>query len=465
MSSGLPRPIGRQREVLYLPAAGHSVVLGTAGSGKTTLAILRSAFLADPSTEHAGRTLLVTFNRCLVSYLRVLQGHSLVRVDVRNYHRFARGYLAARGHEMDNAICQSDRRARLCQQAVKEAIENGSTPLILRRPIEFVVEEIRWIEQHGVCTADEYEEAERVGQGTRVARADRRAVFAVYKRYLELRRAAGRKYDWDDLAHHVLNEFEQDTTARKYRHVIIDEGQDFSPMMTRSLARAIPEDGSLTFFGDMAQQIYGNRMSWRSAGLSVSKVWKFKENYRNSKQIAALAIAIASMPFFKGYPDLVEPNSPTADGPLPARVEFGTESAEIEFVVDRAQKAAETKTVAILFRDREIEKLVSRDLSGSARRLHRKLNNWPAGPGLSYGTYHSAKGLEFDTVFVPFLSAQRLPRQNDINTFGTSEAQEIDGRLLYVAVTRARHELVLTCTGTPCPLLHTKGALYQRSRG
>ena len=44
--TSLPRPIGRQREVLYLPADGYTVVLGTAGSGKTTLAILRSLYLS-----------------------------------------------------------------------------------------------------------------------------------------------------------------------------------------------------------------------------------------------------------------------------------------------------------------------------------------------------------------------------------------------------------------------------------
>lgn len=43
----LPTPIGRQKEVLYLPAKGHVAVLGTAGSGKTTLAILRSAYLVS----------------------------------------------------------------------------------------------------------------------------------------------------------------------------------------------------------------------------------------------------------------------------------------------------------------------------------------------------------------------------------------------------------------------------------
>ena len=82
-----------------------------------------------------------------------------------------------------------------------------------------------------------------------------------------------------------------------------------------------------------------------------------------------------------------------------------------------------------------------------------------------YGTYHAAKGLEFEAVFVPFLSEQRLPRQKDIDAFGNSEAQAIDGQLLYVAVTRARRELVLTCAGTLCALLPPDDALYQRLRG
>ena len=87
----LPIPVGRQLEVLHLPARGHFVVLGTAGSGKTTLAILRAAYLADPSTDHAGRTLLLTFNKALVAYLRHLQPRSAPNITTENYHLFARG--------------------------------------------------------------------------------------------------------------------------------------------------------------------------------------------------------------------------------------------------------------------------------------------------------------------------------------------------------------------------------------
>src|SRR5690606_34025058 len=137
---------------------------------------------------------------------------------------------------------------------------------------------------------------------------------------------------------------------------VIDEGQDFSPMMTRSLAAAIPPDGSLTFFGDMAQQIYGNKISWRSAGLKVREVWRFEENYRNTKQIARLALAMANMPYFRDVADLVEPNAPAADGALPALVSLDSEAEQIQFVAKRAQARAQTGTVAVLFRDRALEK-------------------------------------------------------------------------------------------------------------
>jgi hypothetical protein len=110
MTTRLPTPVGRQKEVLYLPAKGHTVVLGTAGSGKTTLAVLRSLYyLADPTTDHAGRVLLVTFNKCLVSYLRALAGGFTGSVDVRNCHHFARGYLNSRGYNLNWKICQPER--------------------------------------------------------------------------------------------------------------------------------------------------------------------------------------------------------------------------------------------------------------------------------------------------------------------------------------------------------------------
>ena len=55
------KPRGKQEEVMALPAKGHIVVLGTAGSGKTTVALLRAHHLAN--IPNGGKVLLVTFNR------------------------------------------------------------------------------------------------------------------------------------------------------------------------------------------------------------------------------------------------------------------------------------------------------------------------------------------------------------------------------------------------------------------
>lgn len=460
MTSMLPTPIGRQREVLALPPSGHIVVLGTAGSGKTTLAIHRAAFLADPDTDHGGRTLLVTFNKCLVAYLQSL-GAGLGQVDVRNYHHFARGYLDRRGKMSWNAIADGDTAVAYAQAAVDAMKATGETDPILDRPISFIAEEFRWLSQNWVRTVDDYLEAENEGRlGSRVPKKSRRLLFTTYQHHRELRIAGGKPYDWDDLAHTVVSEFASDNTARLYKHVIIDEGQDFSPVMLQSLAAAIPADGSLTFFGDMAQQIYGHKISWRSAGLDVANVWKFEENYRNSKQIAQLALAIARSPFYRGVADLIEPKSARADGPLPALVGFDSEDAEMRFVKGLAQELAKTRTVAVLFRDRDLEKRLR--IPGT--RLHRELASWPSGPGVFYGTYHAAKGLEFDSVIVPLASASRLPHPPDVETFGDDDAAASNTKLLYVAVTRAKSDLVLTHTGAPTALLPTDVGLLQRSK-
>ena len=249
--------------MLYLPADGNTVVLGTAGSGKTTLAVLRSLYLSDQSTDHCGRTLLVTYNWSLVTYLKHLLGNTRrPMLDIEIYHGFARGYLSYRGKLTDNSICTNWERLRFIESAMRKARADGERSPILNRPVKFFDEEFNWIQNHGIKDRESYIESKRIGRTTtRVARAERPIVADLYRHYLAERQRNGKRYDWSDIASSVLIELSSDRGERRYRHVVIDEGQDFSPEMLRSLATLVPEDGSLTFFGDMAQQIYGRRMS------------------------------------------------------------------------------------------------------------------------------------------------------------------------------------------------------------
>lgn len=380
----LPNPIGRQREVLYLPAGGHNVVLGTAGSGKTIIAILRAAYLAKSDPDN--KTLLVTFNKTLVTYLKALGEAELNNVDIRTYHEFARGYLNSRGKMRLNAILDPDKKLSLVASALDVVKNANHTSTILQRPAEMFVEEIQWLERHGISSEREYISANRVGHDdSRISRKERPLVWEIYQCFLSLRGEIGYDYDWDDLAQMVYSEFGNDSSSRMYKHIVIDEGQDFSPAMLKSLASAIPDRGSLTFFGDMAQQIYGSRISWRSAGLNPPKVWYFQENYRNTRQIARLGLAISRTSFFKGIPDLVEPHSPRADGPLPTLVECIDSDKETSLTLENTLTMGRTQFVGLLNRNRNMDEyyikmIKRRDASLKVDRLRRDMKKWSPEP-------------------------------------------------------------------------------------
>jgi superfamily I DNA/RNA helicase len=109
-----------------LSTYGQHVVLGTAGSGKTTLAIIRAAYLADAENPDAGRTLLVTFNRSLVTYLNWYGGNELQNVDVRTFPRFAIGYLSSRNRM--RPICEGAERSRYIRAAIEARNVDSGIP-------------------------------------------------------------------------------------------------------------------------------------------------------------------------------------------------------------------------------------------------------------------------------------------------------------------------------------------------
>ena len=160
----LPTPVERQREVVCLAATGHQVVLGTAGSGKTTMAILRAAYLANPELPGGGPTLLLTFNRPLGAYIRSIAGPELASVQVEHFHRFARGYLNHRGLMGQNEIAQGRLRDQLVTGAVSDVESRYKAHPFFRRPVGFFAAELSWLAQHGVTSSDEYIGAERTGR-------------------------------------------------------------------------------------------------------------------------------------------------------------------------------------------------------------------------------------------------------------------------------------------------------------
>ncbi|MCP2340663.1 3'-5' exonuclease [Actinomadura rupiterrae] len=459
----LPEPRGRQSDVIYLPGAGHQVVLGTAGTGKTTMAMLRAEHLAAPETRNSGRVLLVTYNNALVTYLRHIQPAAAANITIETYGLFARGYLNSVGKMPYGAIANPELRRHLAGQAIKEIAATYKPGQFFERPVEFFLDEIEWISGMGLQALSDYLAAERVGRGRGAGLNDsqREAIWKIRTAYLKLRSDHGKTYDWWDLPGAVRASLPQDSRPRRYRHVVIDEGQDLAPEAIRSLAATVPADGSVTFFGDYHQLIYGQGVSWRSCGLNIHRVERFSDNYRNTAQIARLAIAMSRMPHMAGDPqDLVEPREPTAAGTLPTLVTCSDPEREIQLIGAQARDYARTGTVAVLARTWADARQACVGLP--VRELDPEMRVWDPTPGIWCGAYHSAKGLEFDTVILPFLDAAHMPNPDKVAAFGERDAEAREARLLYVAITRARSDLLLTHRGPLTPLLPTDPALYTR---
>ncbi len=361
-----------------------------------------------------------------------------------NYHRFALGYLNHRGKMTSISVCKEPERTRLIREAIAsvQAIPTVDAvgEVLLARRAAWFADEIGFISQHGF-DLDGYRATDRFGRGARLNRELRPVVWAVREEYQRLRAEKKRTCDWDDVAQLVLDELAVDDSERMYRHVVIDEGQDFSPVMLRSLAAAIPEGGSLTFFGDMAQQIC------RASGVvAPSRPARARRRLEVQAQLPQHPGDRRSRPGdrsdadFTDVPDMVEPDEFEPSGPPPSLVRFDSVAEETMFVIERAHDAARTGSIGVLMR-RHADEARFREAFRAGQRLYRNVDTWQPGPGISYGVLNSAKGYEFDQVFLIGLSDDYWPEPEVIRNEGDESATANDGRLLYVAVTRAKREL------------------------
>lgn len=245
--------------------------------------------------------------------------------------------------------------------------------------------------------------------------------------------------------------------SAQYDAVLIDEGHDFKPEWFRLVVQMIhPDSNSLLVLYDDAQSIYSGpkklRFSFSSVGVQAKgRTTILKLNYRNTAEILAVARAFAD--------DLLSPNddgedqAPTVQpmstgrhGPKPLLIKLPSLKEEAEYLADKLNHANRTgmpwSDMAVVYRRYDIGQQVAKVLErkGIPFQLLQdktKKNSYvPQHDSVKIVTMHSSKGLEFPLVCIPGIGA---PANNDANL-------QDEARLLYVAMTRATRELVMTHT-------------------
>jgi hypothetical protein len=242
-------------------------------------------------------------------------------------------------------------------------------------------------------------------------------------------------------------------------YIIVDEIQDFSNAEIREFLNATNKN--FFFFGDTAQSIYEgfkttvpvDRISSIVPLNMRVKNWELYRNYR-----LPLPVAKVVQPVGIDLPPFIESTYKSKETSIPRFLKYNSENDQIKAIHYIITKNNMTD-VAILLPDNEYVKTVYDQLKAMGGNYELKYNDKAnfknnqdslnfASTNPKVMTYYSAKGLQFETVFLPYIE--------------NFSGQESDRKALYVAMTRTYRNLyVMYSTRLPSPLSNIDKAFYK----
>lgn len=441
-----------QRELVERDFAGPARVSGSAGTGKTIVALHRAVFLARKHTD--SRVLLTTFSETLANALRVrlrrlisneprlaerLEVHAINAISERLYER----------HFGKPKLATGEIVTKFLIEAAKSSTEKNLSLSLLQSEWEEVVDAWR------LDSWESYRDIKRLGRKTRLPESKRKVLWSIFDavrhRLLEvgLVTIAGMFYRLaDQLAERKQLPFD---------FAVIDESQDVAVSQLRFLA-ALGADrpNALFFAGDLGQRIFQLPFSWLSLGVDIrGRSQTLRVNYRTSHQIRTQADRLLAPEVSDVDGNAEERRGAVSvfNGPPPVVRACESQEAEMKFVADwlsaRYQEGVAPHEIGVFVRsDAEIERArAAVSKSGLAFRVLQE-NLETGGSNVSIGTMHLAKGLEFRAVAVMACDDEIVPLQSRIESVtdeaDLEEVYNTERQLLYVACTRARDHLLVT---------------------
>lgn len=441
-----------QRQIVEKEFNGSARVSGSAGTGKTVVALHRAVFLARQHPDAS--VLLTTFSDTLANALRT-QLHRLISQSPRLAERIeveALDATANRLYEVHVGPVNLVSSVQL-QQFLKDLTIDIPE---FRFSSHFLFGEwLDVVDAWQLQSWEDYRDVKRLGRKTRLPEAQRQQLWSVFER-LKAMLAAQQLHTQAE----VYTQLAAKVAERKhppFEFAVVDEAQDISVAQLRFLAALGGErPDSLFFAGDLGQRIFQTPFSWKSLGVDIrGRSQTLRINYRTSHQIRRQADRLLG-------PEVADVDGNVDDrrhaisvfnGACPEVLMFDDEQQEIEAVSQRLKNWGEeglaAHEMAIFVRSLEqIERAKeAANQSGLPFKVLDAQMNTTTGQ-LTISTMHLAKGLEFKAVVVMACDDEVLPLQERIEAVADNadleEVYETERHLLYVACTRARDHLLVT---------------------
>ena len=439
-----------QRHLVDRQFNGPARVSGSAGTGKTVVALHRAAAILQRDKQ--AKVLLTTFSLPLANALkyklRVLTGNGNTNVTI----------LPFEGVAVELYTLAFGRTPRIANEAqVKRALETAANELENAKfTIQFLVSEWRnVIDAWQVDNLETYQNVLRIGRRSRVSSGQRERVWPVFARTRELLTRQG-LHTWPEIFGEVTSYFAT-KEHKPFTHIIVDEAQDLGvPELKLFATMKADNPGALFFSGDIGQRIFQQPFSWKALEVDIrGRSHTLKVNYRTSHQIrrAADRLLPDKIRDVDGNEENRRDVISVFNGLEPEVRTFNDAPRETEEVAAWVRKIIEDginlEEIGIFVRSnnelpraREMVKLAGQTPLELSNRVEDRDGR------ISIGTMHLAKGLEFQAVVVMACDDDILPSQARIETVADEdeldEVYETERHLFYVACTRARDRLLIS---------------------
>ena len=441
-----------QRRMVEGDYSGPVRVYGSAGTGKTVVAMHRAVFLARGNPD--ARVLLTTFSRALAEFLR-RQIRRLVQSEPRLAERIEVEAIDKVGERLYRARIGPPNIAT--RALVREFLKNAAADDQQHRfSVRFLLSE--WenvVDAWQVNSWEDYRNVRRLGRKTRLPSEQRTAVWAIFERVkaeLRTRNLVTRADMFSLLAEGLM-----DRDNPPFDFAVVDEAQDIGVAQLRFLAAlGGGRPNSLFFAGDLGQRIFRTPFSWKALGIDVrGRSETLKLSYRTSHQIRTQADRLLG-PELADVDGIIEERRGTIsafNGERPTIRIFGTESEErwavATWLRERREEGLALSEIGIFVRSaRQLDR--ARATARDAEMAFVVLDEAgrKRGDTVAVGTMHMAKGLEFRAVVVMACDDEVIPLQERIETVADDsdlkEVYDTERHLLYVACTRARDRILVT---------------------
>ena len=441
-----------QRQWVERDFNGPARVSGSAGTGKTIVALHRAVHLARANPD--ARVLLTTFSDTLAHALRTklrrLAGHeprTLERIEVHTLESIGlRVHKALRGPVRLAAA----EEIRVVLDASSAALEGH------RFTLRFL--ETEWdqvVDAWQLTEWDAYRDVARLGRKSRLAQGQREVLWAIFE---AVRRSLGEQGLTTRAGMlTALSDAIADSGAAPFDFAVVDEAQDIGVAELRFLAAlAGDRPNGLFFAGDLGQRIFQAPFSWKSLGVDVrGRSRTLRVNYRTSHQIRMQTDRLLG-PEFSDVDGNREDRRGTVsvfNGPPPTVRVLDDPAEETQVVgawlAERAEEGTQENALGVFVRsDQQIDRArAAVEAAGIPFQILDERVETAAGH-VAIGTMHLAKGLEFGAVVVMACDDEILPLQSRIESVGDEadlqDTYDTERQLLYVACTRARDHLLVT---------------------